>query len=268
MKLRTLLKIPPGYYQKLATVESSGDPNAVAPVGSASGQYQFIESTWKNLVKEMGKDYTLKDRFDVEKSQEVVEYFTKQNEKYLKNKLGRDPNEAELYLAHFSGMGGANKLLEKLKENPHADSSEIYSEKAIKNNPHLKGKKAYEVYNWAAKKFGIDNYSLPKEKTERTKYIEYPIKEIDNTYVATNKIPKFATQPINPTYTSLPKDEKVTESKGINEKQLRDLLEKERQTTEQKFLNVFKQKQTPQEQYTQPQQEDLSYLYNYIKLDD
>lgn len=263
MKLRKVLDIPEGYYRKLAMVESSNNPKAKAKTSSASGLYQFTESTWKGLVKQLGLNYTLEDRFDKDKSQKVVEAFTKQNEKYLKSKLGRDPNEAELYLAHFSGMGGANKLLQKLKENPEADSSEVFSEKALKANKHLQGKKVYEIYNWAAKKFGVDEYELPKkEKKFNLPITERPTVAIDNTAV---RLPNTS------------KNELKT-NKNLTEKDVRNILDeyvsKERKQKEKSFLEQYQQilsKQNTQEQQEiEPQQpeQDLSYLYNYIDQND
>lgn len=96
---------------------------------------------------------------------------------------------------------------------------------------------------------------------------------IDNTAVRKPKIPSLATPPINPTYTALPEDKKETEEKqiaGISESKLRQILEAERKQNEQRFLTALSQKQEQPEQDYSPQYqpEDLSYLYNYIKLQD
>ena len=100
MKLRKVLNDPPkDYFTKLAHVESNNNPLAKAKTSSAAGLYQFTKGTWEGLTKQLGLNYSLEDRFDPKKSREVVEAFTSQNERYLKNKLGREPNEAELYLS-------------------------------------------------------------------------------------------------------------------------------------------------------------------------
>lgn len=253
MKLRAYMEIPNGYYKKLARVESSNNPNAKAKTSSATGLYQFIDSTWGNLVKEMGKDYTLEDRKDPKKSQEVIEYFTKKNEKYLKNKLDREPNEAELYLTHFLGMPRAGKLLKTIQDNPHTDISNVLPDNVIKANPFLKGKKAFEVYNWSAKKMGVSDYNIPKEKT-RVHLEEYPEIKIDNTRV---NLPPLVNTPLK----------KVSENDM--KKVFKEYQQKQVKTNESNFINAFKQINQPiQENYNPPKQEDLSYLYNYIKLED
>lgn len=87
-----------------------------------------------------------------------------------------------------------------------------------------------------------------------------------------DKIPPLATPPINPNYAVLPEAEKqeARKEQAISEEQIRTLLEQERQATEKRFLTAFQQ-QNAQEQpeYTpQPEQQDLSHLYNYINLED
>lgn len=182
------------YYTTLAQVESSGDPNAEAESSSASGLYQFIESTWKGLVEEMGVNYTLDDRFDPEKSRKVVEYFTNQNARYLRQKLGREPNEAELYIAHFGGMGTAGKLADLSAD---SDIREMFSDSAIKANKAVFEKNKIEnvkqFYDWAASKFNVpqeqrlyrDTESKPTIKTASPQISEFPQSQqtIDNTAI-------------------------------------------------------------------------------------
>lgn len=144
------------YYTRLAQVESSGNPNAKSSSSSASGMYQFIDSTWIGLVDEMGLDYTLKDRFDPEKSKKVLDYFTNQNANYLKKKLGREPNEAELYIAHFAGMGTAGKLANLTPDssiNQMLSEGQINSNKGVFEKNNIKNVKQF--YDWAAEKFNV-----------------------------------------------------------------------------------------------------------------
>ncbi len=166
--------IDPSYYKRLAEIESGNNPNAKAPTSSATGLYQFTEGTWKGLTEQMGLDFTLDDRKDPDKSKLVVEQFTKQNRNYLKSKLGREPNSAELYLAHFAGMGGSSKLLQGLQENPEAGVDTIASPSAIKANRSIflnkdgSFKKTKDIYNWAAKKFGEKEYEAEQKPSNQT----------------------------------------------------------------------------------------------------
>ena len=113
MRFKEVIKndIDPNYYKTLAMIESSGNPNARAKTSSASGLYQFTEGTWKEYINRAGLDYTLEDRFNPEKSRKVVEYFTKNNSKYLKSKLGKEPTSGDLYLAHFLGVGDRKSVV-------------------------------------------------------------------------------------------------------------------------------------------------------------
>lgn len=279
MKLRKIINNPPkDYYSRLAQVESNNNPLAKAKTSSAAGLYQFTEGTWNQLTDELGLNYTLDDRFDPEKSRKVVQEFTKRNERTLKNKLGRKPNDAELYLAHFSGAGGASKLLDTVQNNPNASVTDFVSEAALKANKNVffnkdgSPKKAYEIYNWSAKKF--DSPILDPKETSLASNTNRERREvsIDNTAVRRPKIPSLSTGPINPNYAELPEAEKQEAAKenSISEDQIRQLLDKERKATESRFLSAFQnQNAAESEDYVpQPIQEDLSHLYNYIKLQD
>jgi hypothetical protein len=101
----------PDYYQRLAMAESSGKAEAKAATSSAAGLYQFTEGTWKEYNKKYGLGLKLDDRFDPAKSKLVVEKFTEDNKKQLKQHLGTDPTDTDLYAAHFLGVSGAKKFL-------------------------------------------------------------------------------------------------------------------------------------------------------------
>jgi len=189
--------IEPDYYKKRAKVESSNHPNPKAqdncPPGeicSAAGLYQFTKGTWKAIVKDLGLDYTLEDRFDPDKSKKVVEEFTRRNANYLRNKLGREPSENELYLAHFMGMGGAKKLLEARNTFPNLTVDKVVSQNSINSNPNVfknkdgSLKKVEDIYRWSAEKFDLD-YEEPEQDNAI-----YALNE-ENQVVAVN--PEYAT---------------------------------------------------------------------------
>lgn len=187
---KTPIGIDPEYYKKLAQIESSNNPLAQASTSSAAGLFQFTEGTWKDIIGRMGKDYTLEDRFDPNKSKEAVEYFTKINSRYLQNKIGEEPNEAELYLAHFLGMGASSSLLSALREDPNKSVADVVSKNAIEANKSVfltkqgQPKTVKDVYNWSAKKFGVPTYKVKKETLPRSdvyRQAERPEAVVENT---------------------------------------------------------------------------------------
>lgn len=119
------------FLSKMETVESNGNPNAKNPDSTATGLHQFTASTWRETVNQMGKDYTLADRKDPEKSKEVAKYFTQQNAKQAESDLGRKPTEVDLYMYHFLGRGAAGSFLKAPRDEP---ATSFVSAKAARDN--------------------------------------------------------------------------------------------------------------------------------------
>lgn len=145
------------YLQSVAMVESSGDVKAKAKTSSASGLFQFTEDTWKDTVKKMGKNYSLEDRFDAQKSTEVMEYFTKQQKQQIERALGREANNADLYMAHFLGAGGASTFFAAMKRDPNALAETAVKENQLAANKTIfydngKPRTLQQVYNLMADK--------------------------------------------------------------------------------------------------------------------
>lgn len=127
------------YYDRLAMAESGGKDRVVNPAkgATASGRYQFVEDTWKYMVDKYKLNYTLDDRFNPEKSQKVVELFTKENEKELAKALKRPINDTDLYTAHFLGAGGAKSFYKNLSMNPNKLSTEHFNERTLSDNKSM-----------------------------------------------------------------------------------------------------------------------------------
>lgn len=133
------------YLMSKAETESSFNANAQARTSSASGLYQFIESTWLDMVKKHGAEYgmgqyaeaitrrsngslTVADpalrreilalRKDPQLSAFMAAEYASENREYLAGKLNREVTDTDLYLAHFLGAGGATKFLTALEKNP------------------------------------------------------------------------------------------------------------------------------------------------------
>jgi hypothetical protein len=127
------------YMVSVAEKESNLDPNAKNRYTSATGLYQFLDSTWAGVVGRYGAKYelTLQDRTDPYKASIGMALFTKENRAILKNKLGRSPTNKELYLAHFAGANGAVKLI---NAPPHVRVGEVLGYHVEKANPNIRGK--------------------------------------------------------------------------------------------------------------------------------
>lgn len=121
------------YLKTVALLESGGNVNAKAGTSSASGMFQFTEGTWKQMTKEMGKNYSLEDRFDPQKSAEVMSYFTQKQKGQLESGIGRSASSTDLYMAHFLGAGGATKFLNAMQQNPNALAADLDPKAAAAN---------------------------------------------------------------------------------------------------------------------------------------
>ena len=114
--------LPQGYLARTAQIESAGNPNAKNPNSSATGPFQFIDST--------ARQYGLTDRTDWAASADAAARLAADNASHLRNVLGREPTAGELYLAHQQGAGGAAKLL----SNPNARAIDVVGAEALQLN--------------------------------------------------------------------------------------------------------------------------------------
>ena len=116
--------------------ESALNPNARAGTSSATGLFQFIESTWLDMVRRHGADHglgaqaaalrsganaeTRRDilalRSDPELSARMAGELARENAATLQTRLGRAPNAGELYAAHVMGPSGALRLIEAAEQ--------------------------------------------------------------------------------------------------------------------------------------------------------
>jgi hypothetical protein len=167
------------YMLTTAKMESDFNPTAGASTSSAHGLYQFIEQTWLGTVKEAGGqlgysqyadaitktssgDYTVADpavrrsimkrRDDPVASSAMAAILTQSNSFQLTGKIGRRPTDAELYMAHFLGTGGAAKLISQAEDNPQASAVRMFPNAATANRSIFydragKGRSVSEVYS-------------------------------------------------------------------------------------------------------------------------
>lgn len=144
------------YLLAQARLESGLDPSAKAQTSSASGLYQFIDSTWLRTLDRHGakhgldwadaaidpsgrvsdtatRNHLLSLRYDAEASSLMAAELTRENSEGLRTTLGREPEPAELYLAHFLGLGGAQQFLGALDSNPTQSAAALMPQAARAN---------------------------------------------------------------------------------------------------------------------------------------
>lgn len=174
---------------RIIQIESEGKPSAKARTSSATGLGQFISQTWLETVRKhrpdiykRAKNEVLALRLDPSFSIEMLARFTEDNARGL----GKGYTDADLYLAHFSGLGAARKLL---RSDQKALASSVYDAAAIKaNRSILEGKTVGQVRAWAAKKMAnayvadyVKKFYKGTKKTTVTEKVKDKTKEATET---------------------------------------------------------------------------------------
>ncbi|GMM61783.1 lytic transglycosylase domain-containing protein [Novosphingobium pituita] len=145
-----------GYLLAQARLESGLDPRARARTSSATGLYQFTGQTWLTTLARHGAEHgldwagqavgnaasdpglrtqLLALRNDPRLSALMAGELANDNRAALQTVLGRDPDHAELYLAHFLGADGATRFLTGLGANPDASAAALLPKAAAANRP-------------------------------------------------------------------------------------------------------------------------------------
>ncbi|MEO0464078.1 MAG: transglycosylase SLT domain-containing protein [Pseudomonadota bacterium] len=148
------------YLVAQAQVESAMNPDARARTSSASGLYQFIESTWLDTMKRHGPRFGFGDiaaqigmsaggsafvadplqrsailamRNDPQVASLMAAGLAEDNRSALIPILGRQPDHSELYLAHFLGAGGAGRFLSAMQSDPGQSAAALFRRPAAAN---------------------------------------------------------------------------------------------------------------------------------------
>lgn len=109
-----MVGVDPGLMATMASIESGFRGRVKASTSSATGLYQFINDTWRDMLKKYGPKYGLgptTQRSDPRANALMGAEYIRENAASLKSKTGRSPSDTDLYLAHFLGPHGAAKLL-------------------------------------------------------------------------------------------------------------------------------------------------------------
>jgi hypothetical protein len=193
------------YLLATAKMESDFNPSAGASTSSARGLYQFIEQTWLATVKEAGGqlgysqyadaitktssgDYAVVDptmrraimklRDDPAASSAMAAVLTQSNSFQLTGRIGRRPTDAELYMAHFLGIGGAAKLITSAEDTPRASAVQMFPAAAAANRPIFhdrtgQARSVSEVYTDLATRY-TSAASSPATRTALALYGDVP----------------------------------------------------------------------------------------------
>ena len=193
------------YMLTTAKMESDFNPTAGASTSSARGLYQFIEQTWLGTVKEAGGqlgygqyadaisktssgDYVVSDagmrrsimklRDDPVASSAMAAILTQSNSFQLTGKIGRRPSDAELYMAHFLGTGGAAKLISQAEDNPQASATRMFPNAAAANRSIFydrtgRGRSVSEVYSVLSTRYAAAA-NAPATRTAFAMYNDAP----------------------------------------------------------------------------------------------
>lgn len=148
------------YLLQTAMRESSLNPSARASTSSAVGLFQFLEGTWLQVMKTEGPrlgygqyaahigvtstgNYTISDpekrkeilalRENPQIASDLAAAFTRSNGDYLRERFGRNPSAGELYIAHFLGAQGAERMFRAGLENPDQKAVDLFPRQADAN---------------------------------------------------------------------------------------------------------------------------------------
>ncbi len=149
-----------GYLMAQAAQESSFQADARASSSSATGLYQFLDTTWLSMMRSHGAKYGFGDlasqiqpdgrggyavsnashkqmildlRKDPKVSAVIGAEFALSNKEYLEGELGRKVGSTELYLAHFLGAGGASRFLKTIERNAATPAADLLPQAAAAN---------------------------------------------------------------------------------------------------------------------------------------
>lgn len=146
--------VPPGYAQRVAQLESSGNPNAQNPQAgqTSAGLDGFNNATWLEQAKKyipaealQGKTdaQILALRSDPRVSTALTNAFAQDNASQMGKAGIKNVGPTELYLAHHFGADGAAAIL---KAPVNAPLGSILPAKVLQANPDLQGATVADVY--------------------------------------------------------------------------------------------------------------------------
>ena len=177
-----------GLLMAQAQRESGFKADAKSPSSSAAGLFQFVDSTWLDMVHRFGDKYGVGDlaqqisqtssgklvvanastkqkildlRHDPAISSLLAAEYAKQNQAEIEQALGRPLSRGDLYMAHFLGAGGATQFLKALDSKGDMPAAKLLPDAAAAN-PSIfydgagHAKSVREIYQSVASKIEKD----------------------------------------------------------------------------------------------------------------
>lgn len=199
-----------------AKVESGLNASARAGSSSASGLYQFIESSWLAVVKKHGAEhglgwaadaigtsggrYSVADgatrqailalRNDPAAASLMAAEHASDNKAALEGNLGRAANGTDLYMAHFLGLGGASKFLSAMQADPQASGASLFPGAARTNRSVFyddggRPRSLSAIYQRFADKLGAGGDSVGETRSANLAFAAQALAMGDDTTVVT-----------------------------------------------------------------------------------
>ena len=183
-----------GYLMAKAQQESSFNPNARAGTSNASGLFQFVPGTRREMVQRYGsfaEQHGINRRdfdnpFNPRGSALMGALYAKENADGFRKRFGRDPNATELYFMHFLGPGGGSRFLRAYNKDRNLFGKDVLDADQVRANSSVfftNGKPntvdhIYNVYdnkigkNAAAYAAKYKDLSFESAKDEREKTLQ------------------------------------------------------------------------------------------------
>jgi hypothetical protein len=177
-----------GLLMAQASRESGFKADAKSSTSSAAGLFQFVDSTWLDMVHRFGDKYGVGDLAqqitqtssgkltvaDASTKQKILDLrqnptisanlaaeYVKQNQSEMEQALGRPLSRGDLYMAHFLGAGGATQFLKALDSKGDTQAAKLLPDAAAAN-PSIfydgsgHAKSVREIYQSVASKIEKD----------------------------------------------------------------------------------------------------------------
>ncbi|HEY1503220.1 MAG TPA: transglycosylase SLT domain-containing protein [Stellaceae bacterium] len=149
-----------GLLMAQAQRESGFRADAKSSTSSAAGLFQFVDSTWLDMVHRFGDKYGVGDLAqqisesgngklvvaNANTKQKILDLrqnpaisaclaaeYVKQNQNEMEQSLGRPLSRGDLYMAHFLGAGGATQFLKALDSKGDTPAAKLLPDAAAAN---------------------------------------------------------------------------------------------------------------------------------------